>query len=251
VSLRRTIDEERHLIVSHGDFRDFFAAWESHVKIWDGLPDGLGSVMMRQALAVGVLHLSNAPRDLSFGLTIHLHTPPTNVFVTGHAADSAVTGRIYVDGVKQMESSRVYMQSQRPEHEPSLSVLEVHGFDILEFLESYYLNSEQRHARFFELAEEGGYLQVLSLPGADPALFSKLDRDSAAALLRQDLTVLEERTFFFQCGCTPQKMMTALHDIFGERPDELFQGDERVETSCPRCGRRWWVTREEFSDGTP
>lgn len=239
------MNSERHLVISRGNFHDFFAAWESHVLLWDGMPDGLGKVMMRQGLAIGAIHLSNAPRDMSFGMTIHLHTPPTNVFVTGNGPEASITGRVYVDGVKQLESSRLYMQSQRPGQEPSLSLLEVHGFDVLEFCESYYLNSEQRLARFFELTDDE-YLQVLSLPGADGDFFAGLDRDSAVALLSEELVLLEERTFFFQCGCNPQRMMKALRDIFSAQPDELFQGDDRVETSCPRCGRRWWVTREEF-----
>jgi molecular chaperone Hsp33 len=242
------MDADRHLIVSRGDFRSLFAAWEAHAQLWDGAPDGLSSTLLRQGLAGGVMHLSNMPRDLSFGLTIHLHEPPTNVFVTGSAKESSVTGRVFVKDVKQLESSRIFMQSQRPEQEPSLSVLEVQGFDVLEYLESYYLNSEQRFARFFELAE-GDFLQVVSLPGAEPGLFSRLYRDSARALLDSDPVLLEERTFFFQCGCNPQKMMKALRDIFGGSPDELFEGDERVETSCPRCGRRWWVTRAEFAAG--
>jgi molecular chaperone Hsp33 len=250
VILRRHMDSERHLVISHGDYRDFFSAWESHVQLWDGMPDGLGKVMMKQALAIGALHLSNSPRDLSFGLTIHLHNPPTNVFVTGNGPEAAVTGRVYVDGVKQLESSRLYMQSQRPDQEPSLSVLEVHGFDVLEFCETYYLNSDQRPARFFELTNDE-YLQVLSLPGADSGFIAGLDRDAAAALLAEDPVLLEERGFFFQCGCNPQRMMKAIRDIFSDRPDELFQGDDRVETSCPRCGRRWWVTREEFEQNLP
>ncbi|MDM7914426.1 MAG: Hsp33 family molecular chaperone HslO, partial [Candidatus Eisenbacteria bacterium] len=49
-----------------------------------------------------------------------------------------------------------------------------------------------------------------------------------------------------ECGCSPAKMLRALRTILAEQPEELFQGDERVETSCPRCGRRWWVTREQF-----
>lgn len=245
VVLRRYMDSARHLVISRGNFGDFFSAWESHVQLWDGMPDGLSKTMMRQGLAVGALHLSNAPRDLSFGMTVHLETPPTNVFITGNGPEASVTGRVYVDGVKQLESSRLYMQSQRPEQEPSLSVLEVHGFDVLEFCESYYLNSEQRPARFFEL-EGDDFLQVLSLPGADAGLIAKLDRETAVELLAEEPVLLEERTFFFQCGCNPQRMMKALRDIFSERPEELFQGDDRVETSCPRCGRRWWVTREEF-----
>lgn len=243
--LKRHLVPHRHVIVSTGDLTDFFRAWETHSQVWNHDLDGLSTVMMRQSLAAGVLHLSNRPRDESFGLTIHIPEPATNVFITGMGSESTVTGRTWTDGVKPHPSPRLYMQSHRPKHEPTLSVLEVDGFDVLVFLETYYLESEQRPARFFEL-EGDRILQVLSLPGADEVSIARLDREKAAAILQEPHELLEERTFFFQCGCNPQRMLVALRGIFEKDPEDLFQGDWRVETQCPRCGRRWWITREEF-----
>lgn len=247
VALRRHMIRGRHVVVSTGGFQDFFRAWEAHAKVWNHDLDGLSTVMIRQSLAVGVLHLSNRPRDDSFGLTIHVPHPPTNVFITGTGPESAVTGRAWTDAVKQHPTPRLYMQTHRPKHDPSLSVLEVNGLDILEFLEAYYLESEQRPARFFEL-EDDRFLQVLSLPGADPAYLESLNPETAEALLAEPHELLEDRTFFFQCGCNPQRMLVALRGIFEKDPEDLFEGDPRVETQCPRCGRRWWITREEFDN---
>lgn len=245
VALRRYIDMQQRLIVSHGDFAEFLEAYLDHIKLWDDEPDGLSYTFMRQGLAGAVMHLSNAPRDQSFGITVHVHEPPTNVFFAGSSPESSVTGRVYTDGVKPHESSRVYVQSVRPKSEPTQSVVEVQGFDLLEFFRDYYLASEQRMARFYEL-DGDEFMQVISLPGAEEDFFAELTREKARAMLQDGLTLLEERTFFFHCGCNPEKMMNALQSLFGTNPDELFQGDPRVETHCPRCGRRWWVTREEF-----
>jgi hypothetical protein len=41
-------------------------------------------------------------------------------------------------------------------------------------------------------------------------------------------------------------MLGAVRAMFSTRPEELFAGEGRVETTCPRCGQRWWVTREDF-----
>jgi hypothetical protein len=41
-------------------------------------------------------------------------------------------------------------------------------------------------------------------------------------------------------------MMEALHTIFKDNPEDLFQGESGVETFCPRCGSRWWVDRAEY-----
>lgn len=246
VLLHRFLDQERQIILSVGDFTDFFAAYQNHVELWGEPLDGLSDVFLRQGLAAGVIHLSNEPRDMSFGLTIHIVKPPTNVFIAGDSRESAVTGRIHVDGVKELESSRLYMQSQRPNREPSLSIIEVHSLDLLDFYEKYYRESEQRPARFFEL-DEASFAQVAALPGADPDFFPGLDRDQTKELLAQeDLQLLEARPFFFQCGCNPDRMITALRQMFGGNPEEIFEGDPKIEVTCPRCGRRWWVSREEF-----
>lgn len=246
VLLRRFLDVDNRLILSRGDFGDFLSAYRAHIDTWGEVKDGLSETLMRQGLAAGVIHLSNAPRDLSYGLTVHLSHPPTNVFITGDSPESAVTGRIYVEGVRDLGSSRLYMQSQRPRHEPSLSVLEVRGFDLLDIVEHYYLESEQRPIRLFEL-EDDTFIQVASLPGADPELFPGLTRESAAALFDgENVQLLEARPFFFQCGCNPQRMLAALARMFADDPEGIFQGDPKIEASCPRCGRRWWVTREEF-----
>jgi len=34
--------------------------------------------------------------------------------------------------------------------------------------------------------------------------------------------------------------------MFGEDPDELFQGDSLVEANCPRCGTLWGIDRAFF-----
>ena len=246
VVLSRYIDTENRAIVSHGDFGEFLQAYLSHTKLWDDEPDGLSYTFMRQGLAGSVIHLSNAPRDQSFGITVHIHEPPTNVFFAGSSPESSVTGRVYTDGVKAHESSRVYVQSVRPKAEPTQSIVEVQGLDLLVYFQDYYLASEQRMARFYEL-DDDRFMQVISLPGAEPEFFGRMTRESAQQMLQEDgLTLLEERVFLFHCGCNPEKMMAALQDLFGKTPEELFQGDERVETHCPRCGRRWWITRDEF-----
>ena len=41
-------------------------------------------------------------------------------------------------------------------------------------------------------------------------------------------------------------MIGVVREVFRDNPDELFAGDDGVEISCPRCGRRWWVDRARF-----
>lgn len=243
-SVTRRHHQGRNVILSEGHFGSLLEAYANHARIWQTDSDGLIDVMMRQGLAALTLHLANRPRDTSVGLTLNLKRPPLNLFLTGEASERTVTGRAFVDGVRVAESSRLFMQARRPLHEPTQSTIEVEGFDLLEIFEQYYARSEQHPARFFELGTDA-YLMVLALPGIDGAWLRGLDPDGARALL-DDTTPLEDRTFRFECGCNPQKMVAALRSLFEGRPEELFQGETQVEASCPRCGRRWWIQAEGF-----
>lgn len=244
VVLERRLHDARSVIVSSGAFGPLVEAWRGHAAVWQGEPDPLSVVLMAQGLAAAALHLANRPRDEIVAWTLNLQQPPTNVFLTGEAGRGIVTGRVFTDGVRTAESSRLHVQTLRASGEPITSSIEVHGLDLLEIFEQYYERSEQMPARFFEL-DDGDFTMVLGLPGVDGAWIRSLKREDLDGLIPA-LRPLENRSFQLECGCSPRKMLRALRSIFAKDPEDLFRGEEGVETSCPRCGRRWWVTREQF-----
>lgn len=245
VTVRRFIDRENDVLVTKADFGPLFAAYLDHVRRWEVEPDGLSQVMMRQGLGAVVLHLVNRPATESVGWTIHVQQPPTNLFLAGDAAESNVTGRVYTEGVKDTDDSRMYVQVSREGRPPTQSMIDIEGVDVLSMFEQYYEKSEQVPARFFEVTDSE-YLMVLALPDADDDWVAGLSRDAALALLSRDLKPLGEETYRFQCGCTSERMLEVVRGLFADRPDELFREDDGVEIFCPRCGRRWWVDRESF-----
>lgn len=243
-AVRRYIDNSRWVVISEGDFGPLIDAWRLHASVWSPSSDGLGDMLMRQGLAAAALHLANRPRDEMVGWTLNLAEPPTNVFMTGDARQSNVTGRVFTEGVKTVAHSRLFVQSYRAGREPMESVIEVRGFDLLSIFEQYYQRSEQNPARFFQ-KENDEFFMVLGMPGVNRQWMAELDLPASLALI-DEARLLEERPFRFECGCSPGKMLNALRDIFQADPEELFQGEAGVETSCPRCGRRWWIQRDQF-----
>jgi molecular chaperone Hsp33 len=249
VILRRWFIDDRSVLLTTGDFRDFIEAWRVHARLWDGGYDDLSETLIRQGLAAATMHLVNRPRDEIVAWTLNLKEPPTNLFLTGEARRGIVTGRVFVEGVRTAESSRLYVQTLRARGEPAVSAIDVVGFDVLEIFEQYYARSEQSPARFLEIEGANGagdrFAMVLGMPGADRAWVESVDT-GAIAFLEAHARLLEVRPIRFECGCTPRKMLGALRGIFGQKPDELFRGESSVETTCPRCGRRWRVSREQF-----
>ncbi|MBD3160964.1 MAG: hypothetical protein GF346_02265 [Candidatus Eisenbacteria bacterium] len=247
--LTRRIDDARSAVITTGRFTDLFAAWEAHAVVWQTARDPFSHSCMRQGLAAAALDLANRPRDEEIAWTLHFERPPTNVFLTGEARAGIVTGRVYTDGVRADASSRLYVTSRRSGGPQTTSSIDVDRFDLLEIFEIYYRRSEQRPARFLEL-EEDRFSLFLSLPGGDPSWFETLGAEEAASRVDAG-RLLEERPFRFECGCNPRRMVVALRDLFEEEPESLFEGNEEVETFCPRCGRRWTITREAFDAGGP
>ncbi len=247
VIVRRQVDDTTACLVASGDFADLLAAWWRHVVLWEGEPDGLSSILMRQGLAAAVLHLSNRPRNETMAWTLNLKQPPTNLFLTGSALDGTITGRVFTVGVRTEESSRLFVQVVRPRGEPQTSRLDVSGFDVLEIFAQYFDRSEQSPARFFLLGQER-FAAVFGLPGADSEWLQALGVEEARDLVHSARTI-EERRFRFECGCSPTRIVEVMRSIFAKDPSELFHDENRVEVFCPRCGRRWWVDREQFDAG--
>ena len=246
VPVCRQLDDENDLLVVRADFEPLFAGYLDHVRRWEREPDGFGQVLMRQGLGAAVLHLSGRPPGENLGWTIHLHQPPTNIFLTGDSADNIVTGRLYTEHVKTDEpGSRMIVQSSRAGRTPTQSTIAVEGIDVLKIFEQYYRQSEQTPARLFEISDTE-FVMLQALPEADHEWLLGLGRDEALGIAEDDLRPLDTPIFRYRCGCSARRMVGVMRELFRRDPDELFHGDGGVEISCPRCGRRWWVDREEF-----
>ena len=244
--VHRLLDDEHDLLVVRADFAAFFDGYLDHVRRWDHEPDPLGQTFMLQGFGAAVLHLSCRPPGEYVGWTIHVERPPTNLFLTGDSAESIVTGRIYTEHVKvDGEGSRMFVQSGRAGGTPTQSTVGVEGLDVLKFFEQYYRQSEQTPARILEVTPTE-FVMLQALPEADDDWLLGLDRDQALGVAEDDLKPLDVRVFRYQCGCNPKRMVGVVRELFRDRPEELFDGDGGVEISCPRCGRRWWVDRDEF-----
>ena len=245
-TIHRFFDAAHQVLVASGTFSHVHEAWIEHAKLWDHEPDGLVSVMMNQGLAAAALHLSCRPLDEQVAWTLNVKTPPMNIFLTGDCGRSTVTGRAYVDGVQTADTSRLFVESTRSGNQHR-SVIDIEGLDVHEIFEQYYERSEQWPGRFFEI-DADRHLAIIGLPDCDTEWLRDLDVDQAVAHLDADLKPLDVRTFWFQCGCHPDRILPVVFQAFGGRPDELFQDDDRVEVTCPRCARRWWITKERFDE---
>ncbi len=241
--IERRMDRDREIILARGDFTRLFAVFEDHVRTWGLHLDPLGLVMMRQALGGVALYLSSRPRNESCAFTLNFEKPATNIFVSGRSEEGTVTGRIFTENVATTGESRLFVQTSRAGGRDFTSVIDVTGLDVLLILEDYCARSEQAPARFFEIGDDD-YLMVASLPREDRDWLSRLERDEALKLF-EEARPLDHKAFRFHCGCDPLRMQDVIKRMFGDRLDEVFGAEASVEVTCPRCGRRWTLRRDQ------
>lgn len=247
VVVRRFMDPSRTTIVSIGDFSRLFAAWNAHVATFeDSPPDGLVDIMMRQGFAAAVLHLATKRRGEETAFTINIKNPSLNLFFSGDNTKCTITGRAFTRDVKTAADSRMFVESRRGDSS-FRSVIEITGLDVVDIFNQYYVRSEQKNARFVEISESE-FVMYFGLPIAthDWSQDEDLSPEKVRSADWSTMTPLDETTFWFQCGCDPDRMIVAMRAIYRDRVEELFLDDERVRFSCPRCGRHWWLTRDRF-----
>ena len=242
------LDRRRDAVIARGQFDPLYSAYRRHAASLKILPDERACRMMRDCLAAVTLHLSLHPPDEFTAWTMNIVQPPLNFFIAGDNSQFIVTGRVYASNVKTTKSSRLFLEYQRPRHKPGRSLLDVTGTEALMIFEQFHERSEQIPSRLFEL-HDGEHVFIQGMPRVDAGWLYSLDQAAAESYLAEDLEPIEQRRYSFTCGCDPYKVLKIIHGMYRGKADELFQGEDQVDVSCPRCGRRFWVTRHEFDLG--
>ena len=196
---------------------------------------------LKDLMAVLTLHLVVRPWAETIAWTINLRAPRVNFFATGSSLFESITGTLFTENVKEPARSLLYSQTLVKNTEGRKSHVEIDSDDPLHWLETYYLQSEQRPARVFKLENEN-YVLLAAQPDVDLEWLKELTQEDVKKITETEQTkVLETRKFRFHCGCSLDKIIPALSS-WKDRKEELFQGDPGIEVSCPRCSAKYIVT---------
>jgi molecular chaperone Hsp33 len=245
----------RNALVARADFGELYVDYYLHQGQHGYQHKPQHDEMMKEAMATLTLHCASRPWNESWAWTIHFTDPLVNLFITGDNRRGAVVGQIFTENVKDDNKPLFLADLVRERGEPRRSVVELEGSDVLKAVERFYAMSEQRPARLFRHGPED-FVLVAAQPQCDMAWFESLD-DAAIRVLDQTekLSLLEQRHYRWECGCTHERMLGVLAPIMRRQPDDLFGADESLRMSCPRCGARYVITRETLeayvSSGTP
>ncbi|MFR4417340.1 MAG: Hsp33 family molecular chaperone HslO [Akkermansia sp.] len=144
---------------------------------------------------------------------------------------------------------RIFTQTSEPEETRCTTLLRKHRGMLLVRTSRPVENSDranrETHAAI-ELPDECHL--VTAQPDADEEWLASLTREKMAHLEEDENTrVLETRRFRFYCGCTLDRILPTLKTLQDNKED-LFQGEEELEVTCPRCAAIYRVTKENLED---
>lgn len=200
--------------------------------------------MLKDALAMLVLHLTARPWNETIAWTANLRAPRINLFVTGSSNERHITGRVFTEDIREPDRNFFYSQTTTSHsNEPRLSTMEVEGRDPVAWVSQFYCQSEQRPARAFRLDNEN-FALITAQPDADYEWLAGLDTQQVADIdTTEETSLLETRFFRFRCGCTLERILPVLGS-WRDRPDDLFHDADTITVQCPRCAASYVITRD-------
>lgn len=196
---------------------------------------------LKDLMALLTLHMTARPWAETIAWTINMRAPRINLFATGGSLQESITGNLFTKDIRETDRNILYSQTSVQGAEGRKSTVELDGNDPIEWIETYYTQSEQRPARAFILPDEN-YVLIAAQPDCDMEWLESLTSDDVAKISETEQTkLLETRKFRFNCGCNVMRILPGLI-AFKDRKDELFQGQPHLEVTCPRCGAQYSIT---------
>lgn len=236
----------RNALIARADLSDLYIEYYLHQgqNGYQHRPQDDG--MMKELLAAVVLHAASRPRNQTVAWTVHFEEPKLNLFVTAENPFGRLVGQIFSDNVKQMGRNLFCSDVVVGAEAPRRSVVDFQGAEVFKSVERFYEGSEQRTARFFEVGPEE-YVLICAQPDCDEEWLSELTVETVLDLDRtEELGLLEERGYRWECGCDQDRMLAVLAPVMRMDAEGLFGGESLVRIGCPRCGAKHTITRESL-----
>ena len=237
---------QRNALLARADFGELYVDYYLHQGQHGYHHAPAQDALLKETLAALTLHCASRPWNESWAWTIHLQEPLVNLFVTGDNRRGIIVGQIFTEKVKEDGRNLFYADVVRERGESRRSATQFIGHEPFKIIEQFYEKSEQRPARFFRNGPED-FVMISAQPGCDLTWFENLTEEAVRALDQTEiLSLLEQRTYRWSCGCSQDKMFSILGPIMRRDARSLFGDDDLIKISCPRCGARHTITRESL-----
>lgn len=247
IEIRCYFVRKRNCLAVRGQFAPLFVDYYLHLASNHLQVTQFQDGVIKDGLAAITLHLASRPWNEHHAWTLHFQHPMVNLFLVGDNAASKVVGRTFDRDVKDAKKNLFFSQVMHANQtEPRTSAVEFTGNNVFRALEQFYEQSEQRQGRLFDYGDED-YVLIVAQPDVDQAWLENLTVEDVREMDKQEeLSLLETRTYHFECGCSEQRIWEVLAPHCAGGAADLFEEAEQVQVSCRRCGAQYRILREQF-----
>ncbi|MDA8125784.1 MAG: Hsp33 family molecular chaperone HslO [Deltaproteobacteria bacterium] len=240
----RYLWERPNLIVVAGEAGEIWKGYRAYRERYGIPPAGpQGAALLERLFAAAGLAALSLPEAESWGWSVTFPGSSVGLFC-GIEPEGSVCGQVLVS---EREKNLVVVQKQGRNTSLTQSHFALLTHDPVEAVERYFEEAEQTLIR---IAVDGRGRGVLlrPMPGghfadisglADDALIERCWGMAAEGTIRK----LAEARLFYECPCNQEKIDKLIAALPREQQDELWGDLEKLEVSCPRCGRSYGVER--------
>jgi molecular chaperone Hsp33 len=244
LEVRTYFVRNRNALIARTEFSELFVDYYLHLSTNQIKVAPEHDAMFKRAIAAFTLHSASRPWNELSAWTINFQQPLVNLFLTGDNGTGAITGRVFDENVKEGPENLFFADVVRGGGQKRRSAVTFTGSDPIAAVEKFYAQSEQRGARYFQLAEED-FTMVSEHPDCDLGWFRGLTIEQMRTIDQHEtLALMERRIYRWHCGCNQERMMEVLTPTMKQDPEALFGDEPKLEIRCPRCGARHTITRE-------
>jgi molecular chaperone Hsp33 len=242
-----TVDfvRRRNVMLVQADLGSLLVDYYLHQADHHLQPSPENDALLKQALVAFTLHAAARPRNEHLAWTMGLQQPRVNLFLSGDNEDYIVTGRLFTENVRAADRN-VFFSEMMPSRaaEKRRSAVNFDGTDMFRAAETFYAESEQRLARYFDLGDEH-FAMLLAQPDCDEAWLRALRLADVQTLVSTEtLGRIEQRLYRWHCGCKQSRILAALAPAARADMADLFGDSEVIHVQCPRCAAAHTITRE-------
>lgn len=212
---------------------------------------------LKDLIACFSIHLTARTALETHAWTLHIvNETPYSLFVTGstgeikenNLATGFLVGHILTDHIRHSDTNAIHAQCLS-RGKTFRSYVPCESSNIVSMVESFYRQSEQRPIRIKLSDSSDTAIGLAALPGFDPEWFERVDLDALTAeSAGLDKTRMRTCHFTFTCDCSPDKLVPFFKTLNAEALADLYGADSDITISCPRCGRRFQISRASIID---
>lgn len=237
------------------DLSDYLIDYYLHRK--DVAPDTsyAHDSKLKELITCFAIHLSARTASETHAWTAHIAGHSAySLFVTGNTgimdesgiAHGFLVGHVLTDNIRHADVHSIHAQLSNRGKTFNSHVL-CESENIARMVTQFYDQSEGYPIRLLLSETSDTALGLIALPEFDADWVNAVDLEELAVSKSIEKSPMRTCQFAFKCDCSPEKLLPFFRSMSVDELEELYEDDSELMITCPRCGRRFAIARDDLA----